>query len=70
VLVKLLTDIGTAEVEAGRPILPALVVTKQTGLPGAGYFKIRDERGVSDDADPESSWSAEVTRVHDYWSSH
>ena len=70
VLVSLLTDIGSAEARAGRPILPALVVTKQTGLPGAGYFKIRDERGVHIADDPQETWAEDLKQVHDYWSSH
>src|SRR5262245_18484379 len=64
VLVSMLTEIGSAEVRAGRPVLPALVVTKQTGLPGAGYFKIRDERGVHIADDPQESWAEDLRQVH------
>jgi len=66
-LVSLLTDIGSEEVEAGRGVLPALVVTKQTGLPGAGFFKTPNEPG-DDDSDPQVIWAAEVKQVYDYWS--
>jgi hypothetical protein len=68
-LARLLVEIGAEEVEAERPVLPALVVTKQTGLPGQGFFKLAAERGY-DISDPEAYWRAAVKQVHDYWSDH
>jgi|FLYN01.1.fsa_nt_gi hypothetical protein len=67
ILARLLVEIGWEEVEAGRPVLPALVVTKQTGLPGHGFFKLAAERGY-DIAEPEVFWASAVKQVHDYWS--
>jgi len=67
VLVQLLIDIGSEEVQAGRGILPALVVTKQTGLPGAGFFKIANERGY-DLSDPATFWREAVEKVYEQWS--
>jgi hypothetical protein len=68
VLVQLLTDIGRDEHLAGRPVLPALVVTKQTGMPGGGYFRF----GPADDEmnDPAAAWAEDVKQVHTYWSQH
>ncbi len=68
VLVRLLTDVGTEEVAAERPPLPALVVTKQTGMPGGGFFKI--DPGEVEMDDPETYWQEQVKQVHDYWSQH
>lgn len=68
VLTQLLTDIGREEAAAGRPILPALVVAKQTGRPGPGYFKAAPGETESDD--PIREWEDEVQRLYDYWSNH
>lgn len=64
-LVRLLDEIGVAEVQAGRPVLPALVVAKQTGIPGAGFFKIDSGEAIDD---PKAYWQRELERVFDYWS--
>jgi hypothetical protein len=67
-LARLLVEIGTEEFDAGRPILPALVVAQQTGIPGKGFFRIAGERG-QDVADAEAFWEEEVQRVYHYWES-
>jgi hypothetical protein len=67
-LARLLVEIGGEEVEAGRPVLPALVVTKQTGLPGHGFFKLAAERGY-DVSDPEEFWQKAVQEVYEFWAS-
>ena len=70
-MVRLLDDLGREEFEARRPVLPALVVTKGTGIPGAGYFRmdgvIPDEQTASD---PEAIWAADLQAVFDYWGEH
>lgn len=68
-LARLLVEIGWEEMDAGRPVLPALVVTKQTGLPGHGFFKLAAERGY-DISEPEAFWANAVKQVHGYWSDH
>jgi hypothetical protein len=65
-LTRLLVEIGDEEYRAGRPVLPAVVVSKQTGMPGAGYFKIGLGDKVTDD--PEARWREDLQRVFDYWS--
>jgi hypothetical protein len=62
---RLLTQIGGEEEQAGRPLLPALVVRKATGIPGAGYFK---GTGVRGHTATEEEWAEELQRVYDYWS--
>jgi hypothetical protein len=69
-LTRLLIDIGSAEVHAGRPPLPAVVVSKTSGIPGAGYFKIDSEQDETTLPDPKAYWEADLQRVFDYWSSH
>lgn len=68
-LVRLLNAVGEQEAAAGRPILPAVVVAKATGMPGAGYFKSDFERGAPS-ADAVAMWQADLLRVYDYWSEH
>ena len=63
----LLQDIGNEEVAAGRPVLPVLVVNKQTGRCGAGFFKRCAVYGF-DVSDPEAFWQAEFERVCTFWS--
>ncbi len=67
ILARLLVEIGWEDIDAGRPALPALVVTKQTGMPGNGFFKLAAERGY-DVSQPDIYWQAAVRRVYDYWS--
>ncbi|MCB9450941.1 MAG: hypothetical protein H6672_05845 [Anaerolineaceae bacterium] len=70
-MVRLLDDIGRMEYEAGRPVLPAVVVTKQTGIPGAGYFRLPGTLpGEETPADAEAIWGADLQAVFDYWSEH
>jgi hypothetical protein len=66
VLTRLLVDIGSEEAAAGRPLLPALVIAKQSGRPGPGYFKLAP--GEARVGDPIVEWEAEVQRVYAYWS--
>lgn len=70
VLVRLLDEIGLAESQAGRPVLPAVVVTKQTGIPGAGYFRINPQESPAAMADARALWEADLQRVFEYWSKH
>ena|SRR5689334_3049969 len=70
-IVKLLDEIGMIEREAGRPILPAVVVGKQSGIPGVGYFRIAGEGHEGEDTfDPKVNWEADLQKVFDYWSTH
>jgi hypothetical protein len=63
-LVKLLNEIGREENDAGRGALPAVVVAKQTGMPGGGYFGLSAQL---DGGDFESAWRADLEGVYDYW---
>lgn len=63
---SILRDIAAEEEDAGRPKLAVLVVNKQTGRCGAGFFKHAAAQGY-DVSDPEAFWQAEFERVCDYW---
>lgn len=62
----LLREVCRDEISAGRPVIGVLVVNKQTGLCGAGYFKFAAQMGA-DVSDPETYWHDEFARVCDYW---
>ncbi len=66
-LVKLLTEIGTTEAAAGRPMLPALVVAKGSRMPGPGFFKIDSGEEI---ADPQAYWQEQLDKVFEYWGRH
>ena len=63
---RILGEVVTEDMAAGQPNLAVLVVQKQTGRCGAGYFKQAAAEG-HDVSDPEAFWQAEFKRVCDYW---
>ncbi len=63
----ILREICRDEIAENRPVIGVLVVNKQTGICGAGYFKFMAEMGA-DVSDPEVYWQSEFERVCDYWS--
>jgi len=67
ILVRLLDEIGSEDDAENRPGLPALVVTKQTGLPGGGFFAgLASEVSENPDA-METYWRKQVEAVFNYW---
>jgi hypothetical protein len=67
ILVRLLDQLGNEEEAEGRPCLPALVVTKQTGMPGGGFFTGLAHEFSEDPDALEAYWRAKVKEVFDYW---
>lgn len=63
----LLREVCTEEWDAGNGRLCALVVSKATGIPGAGFFKGSHHLDGSDISDPEAFWAEEVERVFELW---
>ena len=63
---RILGEVVTEDIEDGHPNLAVLVVQKQSGRCGAGYFKQAAIEGY-DVSDPEAFWQAEFKRVCDYW---
>ncbi|MCK6579024.1 MAG: hypothetical protein L6Q98_13055 [Anaerolineae bacterium] len=63
---RLLGEVCDAEEAAGRGMICALVVSKATGIPGAGYFRGAAARG-RDVSDLDRCWREECERVFDAW---
>ncbi len=54
----------------GRPLLAAVVVRKDTGLPGPGFFTCAEALGLwGSGGDKAAFHKAELGRVHNYWRS-
>ncbi len=70
---RMLAKLCEGEVREGRPMLGSVVVRKDRGIPGGGYFREAQRlRGVSmcTDAQRRAFWAQEVERVYQYWSEH
>jgi hypothetical protein len=65
----LLGQISVEEDAAGRGMLSALVVHKDDGMPGQGFFDLAQRLGRNV-ADRERCWSEEVTLVLSHFPSH
>jgi len=63
---KLLDDLSTQDALDGMPSLAALVVRKDSGIPGQGYFSISASEGA-DISDQEAYWRSQFEAVCDYW---
>ncbi|MDQ2654620.1 MAG: hypothetical protein M3Z20_16430 [Chloroflexota bacterium] len=65
-----LDKVNRREFAANRPLLSAVVVSKETMRPGSGYYgcarELRRYKGKNDDEE----WLGELMRVHDWWSRH
>ncbi len=66
---KLLDEMCREDAAAGHESLAALVVRKDSGMPGAGYFRIAAEQGA-DVSDPRAYWQSRFQAACDYWRSH
>ena len=65
----IMNTINAEEHAVGGPLLSAVVVRKDTCLPGKGFFMAaRNLRGHDGTSDSEL-WEAEIHCVHEYWSS-
>lgn len=69
-IAHMLGEISTAEHEAGRPMLSALVILKGTRIPGSGFFDLAQNLGLYDGGDKHAFWRREAERVRAYWREH
>ena len=60
---SILRAICTAEVEQGQPMLSAIVVRQDTGMPGAGFFALARKLGRYQSGTDHSFWLAEREAV-------
>lgn len=65
----ILDDINRYERELGRPMLSAVVVHKDTLMPGQGFFTLARELGFLVGNDKDRFYIQELRKVHDYWAS-
>jgi hypothetical protein len=63
---KLLDQLSREDEAQGVPSLAALVVRKDSGIPGQGYFAIFRAEGGSPD-ELEAYWRQQFEQVCDYW---
>ena len=69
-LFQILDDISTAEFAAGRPLLTAVVVRKEDGMPGGGFFKLATQLGQHRAGDDRTLyWMRELEQVYTEWAS-
>ena len=76
-LFDLLAEICKEEHRLERPMLCAIVVSRQSGVPGRGFFGLARDLGLLDASALGGTgkdmirrtefWTAEVRRVHDCW---
>lgn len=63
---QLIRDMDADEAAAGRPSLAALVVRKDSGIPGAGFYA--DAPVIEGEIfDPVAYWQSEFDDVCGYW---
>lgn len=66
---KVLGRISEDEVAAGRPMLSAIVVSKDTMLPGRGFFNLGEELRQTQPGEDEIGFAIrQIKRAHEYWS--
>ena len=66
---KVLGQISEDEVAAGRPMISAIVASKDDMLPGKGFFKLGQELHRVHPGEDEIAFAIrQIHRVHEYWS--
>ena len=67
---SLLGDVSRRAFDEGAPLLSVVVLGKETGRPGHGFFDLARERGfdVPVDLDTEEGfWLSQLQQVHRWW---
>ena len=66
-LVRDLDEIALHEIEAGRPLLPVVVIRADKQMPSGGLFKFAKKHGLMKDNDQVGFFSVELGRVYETW---
>jgi hypothetical protein len=66
VIGDILDAIADQEVAAGRPLLPIVVVSGKTNMPGGGLFKYAKRKKLQK-GDDLTFFATELRRVYDFW---
>ncbi len=65
---KVVEEISIVEALNRRPMLNAVVVTKETGLPGKGFFELAMRLGkLAPQDDEKDFWERELQEVYNTW---
>ena len=65
---KIVEEISIIEVLNKRPMLNAVVVAKESGLPGKGFFELATRLGKLAPQDSEKEfWESELQEVYNTW---
>ena len=70
VIGRILEEICRYEVQRGHPMLAAVVVRKDTRMPGKAFFDLAHRLDTYTGNDDRTFWKSELSRVHNYWQSH
>lgn len=62
----LLDEIADFELSEGRPLLPVVIVRKETNTPGAGLFRYARRKGLQK-TDDLTFFATELNRVYSFW---
>jgi hypothetical protein len=69
-LAGLLGQINVVENDQNRPLLSAVVLSKETGAPGVGFWNISEQMGIDvgrTTDERERFWLESLRACHDYW---
>ena len=66
----ILDEINRHEFALDHPMLSAVVVHKDSLIPGQGFFTLARELGLLVGNDRDRFYIQELRRVHDYWAAH
>lgn len=67
---EILGEISKAEHDEGRPLLSAVVILKEGGRPGKGFFALAKDLGHAVGDDHDRFFIHHLRKVHDYWATH
>jgi len=66
-IARILDEISNYEYDHGRPLLSAVVIRKDTNLPGSGFFTLARELGLLTGDDKDGFYRDELNRVYEIW---
>ena len=65
---RILGRISSEEAKAGRPLLSVIVVSRDTNLPGGGFYNLGEQLGLLEPGETEETFINRQTElVYDYW---
>ncbi len=67
-IAAVLGEISQHEHTQGRPLLSVIVVAKETGVPGQGFFNLAKDLGVYLGGDDDAFFVRELRRAYEQWS--